>query len=327
MNSTIKVGNMSSSKQRTSGASDAAKNPFLVALGERVKSLRSRRGMTRRATAQAAGVSERHLANLEYGIGNASILVLQEVAQALNCPIAELIGDETTSSPEWLLLRSLLEGRDEPTLREVRLAAARLLGDPSAEPNANRRIALIGLRGAGKTTLGQALAQSLGFPFIELSREIERLAGCDTGEIQALYGQNAYRRYERRALEESLAAHEQCVIATPGGLVTDAGSFNLLLGRCITVWLKADPEDHMRRVVAQGDMRPVTASREAMQDLRNILDGRSAFYSKAAIHVETSGRTLDEARAALLQVLREPLNLPDAISVPQQRSEFTQKMQ
>jgi XRE family aerobic/anaerobic benzoate catabolism transcriptional regulator len=317
MHSKVMRRNMSSSTQHPPGVSDTAKNPFLVALGERVKSLRSRRGMTRRATAQAAGVSERHLANLEYGIGNASILVLQQVAQALHCPIAELIGDETTSSPEWLLLRSLLEGRDEPTVREVRLAAARLLGDPSAELKPNRRVALIGLRGAGKTTLGQAIAQSLGFPFVELSREIERLAGCDTGEIQALYGQNAYRRYERRALEESLSAHEQCVIATPGGLVTDAGSFNLLLGRCITVWLKADPEDHMRRVVAQGDMRPVTASREAMQDLRNILDGRSAFYSKAAIHVETSGRTLEEARATLLQALKEPLNLPAAAIPPQ----------
>ena len=302
---------MSSSASRAAGdEADDSKNPFLVALGQRVKSLRSRRGMTRRATALSAGVSERHLANLEYGIGNASILVLQQVALALNCPIAELIGDETTSSPEWLLLRSLLEGREEATIRDVRLAAARLLGDPSADLQRNRRIALIGLRGAGKTSLGQALAQSLGFPFIELSREIERLAGCDTGEIQALYGQNAYRRYERRALEESIAAHEQSVIATPGGLVTDAGSFNLLLGRCITVWLKADPEDHMRRVIAQGDTRPVAASREAMQDLRNILDGRSAFYSKATIHFETSGRTLEEARNALLEALAERLDLP-----------------
>ena len=291
-----------------------AKNPFLVALGTRVKALRSRRGMTRRATAHSAGVSERHLANLEYGIGNASILVLQQIADALHCPIAELIGDETTSSPEWLLLRSLLEGRDDATVREVRLAAARLLGDPSADAPGHRRIALIGLRGAGKTTLGQALAQSLGFPFVELSREIERLAGCVTGEIQALYGQNAYRRYERRALEETLAAHEQSVIATPGGLVTDAGSFNLLLGRCTTVWLKADPEDHMRRVVAQGDMRPMAASREAMQDLKNILDGRSAFYSKAAIHFDTSGRTLEEARQSLLRTLCEALEMPSPAS-------------
>ncbi len=291
-----------------------AKNPFLVALGTRVKALRSRRGMTRRATAHSAGVSERHLANLEYGIGNASILVLQQIADALHCPIAELIGDETTSSPEWLLLRSLLEGRDDATVREVRLAAARLLGDPSADAPGHRRIALIGLRGAGKTTLGQALAQSLGFPFVELSREIERLAGCVTGEIQALYGQNAYRRYERRALEETLAAHEQSVIATPGGLVTDAGSFNLLLGRCTTVWLKADPEDHMRRVVAQGDMRPMAASREAMQDLKNILDGRSAFYSKAAIHFETSGRTLEEAHQSLLRTLCEALEMPSPAS-------------
>ncbi|MBM3407361.1 MAG: helix-turn-helix domain-containing protein [Betaproteobacteria bacterium] len=290
--------------------STEAKNPFLVALGTRVKALRSRRGMTRRATAHSAGVSERHLANLEYGIGNASILVLQQIADALHCPIAELIGDETTSSPEWLLLRSLLEGRDDTTVREVRLAAARLLGDPSADAPGHRRIALIGLRGAGKTTLGQALAQSLGFPFIELSREIERLAGCVTGEIQALYGQNAYRRYERRALEETLAAHEQSVIATPGGLVTDAGSFNLLLGRCTTVWLKADPEDHMRRVVAQGDMRPMAASREAMQDLKNILDGRSAFYSKATVHFDTSGRTLEEAQQTLLRTLCESLEIP-----------------
>lgn len=290
--------------------STEAKNPFLVALGARVKALRSRRGMTRRATAHSAGVSERHLANLEYGIGNASILVLQQIADALHCPIAELIGDETTSSPEWLLLRSLLEGRDDATVREVRLAAARLLGDPSADASGHRRIALIGLRGAGKTTLGQALAESLGFPFIELSREIERLAGCVTGEIQALYGQNAYRRYERRALEETLAAHEQSVIATPGGLVTDAGSFNLLLGRCTTVWLKADPEDHMRRVVAQGDMRPMAASREAMQDLKNILDGRAAFYSKAAIHFDTSGCSLDEAQQSLLRTLCESLDMP-----------------
>jgi len=319
---------MSSSKPRARPTEpDEAKNPFLVALGERVKSLRSRRGMTRRATAVAAGVSERHLANLEYGIGNASILVLQQVALALHCPIAELVGDQTTSSPEWLMLRSLLEGRDEPTVREVRQAAARLLGDPSADEQPNRRIALIGLRGAGKTTLGQALAESLGFPFIELSREIERLAGCDTGEIQALYGQNAYRRYERRALEETLSAHGQSVIATPGGLVTDAGSFNLLLGRCITVWLKADPEDHMRRVIAQGDTRPVAASREAMQDLRNILEGRSAFYSKAAIHIETSGQTLAQTQEALLQALQEPLNLSQAAPrAAQPKSEFSQNM-
>ena len=182
-----------------------SKNPLLVAVGERVRQLRSRRGMTRKATAHIAQVSERHLANLEYGLGNASILVLHQVAQALQCSLAELMGDVTTSSPEWLLLREMLEGRDEGTLRRVRVAVGELLGTGGANDARSHRVALIGLRGAGKSTLGQLLAEDLGFPFVELSHEIEKFAGCSASEIQALYGQNAYRRYERRALEEAAA--------------------------------------------------------------------------------------------------------------------------
>ena len=285
-------------------ASGERKNPFLHALGERVRAQRVRRGMTRRATAHSAGVSERHLANLEYGVGNASILILHQVAQALHCTLAELLGDPTTTSTEWLLLRSLLEGHDESVVRQVRLAAARMLGDGSATAGRSRRIALIGLRGAGKTSLGQALAEEFGCPFIELSREIERIAGCSTAEIQALYGQNAYRRYERRALEEAIRDHPEAVMATPGGLVSDGGSFNLLLSRCTTVWLQATPEDHMKRVIAQGDMRPMAASREAMADLKSILDGRAAFYSKADLHFDTSGMDPGQAREALLTLLQ-----------------------
>ncbi len=284
------------------------KNPFLVALGERVRAQRLRRGMTRRATAHAAGVSERHLANLEYGTGNASILILHQVAQALHCPLAELLGDPTTSSAEWLLLRSLLEGRDESVVREVRLTAARILGDGAAAPGRSRRIALIGLRGAGKSSLGQALADDLGCPFIELSREIERMAGCGTGEIQALYGQNAYRRYERRALEETIRDQAESVIATPGGIISDGGSFNLLLSRCTTIWLQATPEDHMKRVMAQGDMRPMAASREAMADLKSILEGRAAFYSKADLQFNTSGMDVTQARERLLERVRDWLS-------------------
>lgn len=285
------------------------KNPFLVALGERVRALRSRRGMTRKAVSVAANVSERHLANLEYGEGNASILVLLQVAGALQCSLAELIGDVTTSSPEWLLIRELLESRSEPDLRRVRQAIGELLGTGGGA-TVSPRIALVGLRGAGKSTLGQMLADDLGFPFVELSREIEKFAGCSVSEIQALYGQNAYRRYERRALEEAIQIYPEAVIATPGGIVSDAATFNQLLTHCTTVWLQADPEDHMKRVLAQGDTRPMAASKEAMEDLRGILAGRAAFYSKAQLSLDTSAQAVEPSFVLLRQRVREALQLP-----------------
>jgi XRE family transcriptional regulator, aerobic/anaerobic benzoate catabolism transcriptional regulator len=289
-----------------------AKNPFLVALGERVRALRSRRGMTRRAVALAADVSERHLANLEYGTGNASILVLLQVAQALQCSLAELLGDVTTSSPEWLLLRELLEHRDDATLRRVREAVGSLLGTGGGNAVGtarSTRVALVGLRGAGKSTLGAMLAEDLGYPFVELSREIEKFAGCSISEIQGLYGQNAYRRYERRALEEAIQIYPEAVIATPGGIVSDPATFNLLLAHCTTVWLQAAPEDHMGRVMAQGDLRPMAASREAMDDLKGILAGRAAFYSKADLQLDTSAQDLRGSFVLLRQRVREALGL------------------
>jgi XRE family aerobic/anaerobic benzoate catabolism transcriptional regulator len=295
-------------------AAAEAKNPFLVALGERVRGLRARRGMTRRAVALAADVSERHLANLEYGVGNASILVLLQVAGALQCSLAELTGDITTSSPEWLLLRELLESRDEATLQRVRVAVAEMLGTGSGRDRGaahSPRIALVGLRGAGKSTLGQMLADDLGFAFVELSREIEKFAGCSINEIQSLYGQNAYRRYERRALEEAIQIHAEAVIATPGGIVSDPATFNLLLAHCTTVWLQAQPEDHMQRVVAQGDLRPIAASKEAMADLKGILAGRAAFYSKADYKVDTSAQPLDSTFQLLRKAVRHALSLND----------------
>ena len=293
------------------------KNPFLVALGKRVAALRARRGMTRKSLAIVANVSERHLANMEYGVGNASVLVLLQVADALQCTISELIGDITTSSPEWLMIRELLGKRDEAALKRVRIALSGLLamggahgasatgmGSPSA------RIALVGLRGAGKSTLGLMLAEDLGFPFVELSREIEKFAGCSVAEIHALYGVNAYRRYERRALEEVIQIHPEAVIASPGGLVTDAATFNQLLAHCTTVWLQAEPEDHMKRVTAQGDLRPMAASKEAMEDLKGILAGRAAFYSKAQFTVNTSAQPLGPTFVALRETVRQVLQLP-----------------
>ena len=283
---------------------EAPRHPLLAALGDRVRSLRAQRGLTRKAVALSADVSERHLANLEYGTGNASILVLQQVATALHCSLAELVGDVTTSSPEWLLIRELLEHRGEADLRRARIALSELLGSGRGDAARHRRIALVGLRGAGKSTLGPMLAQDLDVPFIELSREIETLAGCSVREIHDLYGTSAYRRDERRALEEVVQIHSEVVIATPGGIVSDPATFNELLSHCTTVWLRAAPEEHMGRVVAQGDTRPMAASKEAMEDLHRILDGRAAFYSKADLSVDTSGQTLAESFEVLRNTVR-----------------------
>lgn len=284
------------------------RSPLLQALGERVRMLRARRGLTRKAAAATADVSERHFANLEYGVGNASILVLQQVATALQCSLAELMGDITTSSSEWLLIRELLGDRGEDDLRRARLALVDLFASVPAGYARQGRIALIGLRGAGKSTLGRMLADSLDLPFLELSRELEKIAGCTVREIHDLYGSTAYRRYERRALEEVVQLYPDAVIATPGGIVSEPATFNLLLQHCVTVWVKATPEEHMQRVLAQGDMRPMAASHEAMDDLRRILAGREGFYSKADFVLDTSHRSLaDELTdlAGMLASLKE----------------------
>ncbi len=284
------------------------KDPFLLALGERARLLRARRGLTRKSVSIASGVSERHLANLEYGTGNASILVLQQVATALDCDLAELVGDMTTSSPEWLMLRELLRGKSDAELRRARSSLATLFGEGGTRAR-GRRIALVGLRGAGKSTLGRQLAEALEMPFVELSRDIERVAGCSIREIHDLYGTNAYRRYERRALDETVRLHSEAVIATPGGIVAEPASFNALLESCTTIWLQASPEEHMARVAAQGDTRPMAASREAMADLRRILTGRAAFYAKADAALDTSGKTEDESLRALVTLAAELLGL------------------
>lgn len=286
----------------------AEKNPFLTHLGERVRGLRARAGMTRKALALAAGVSERHLANLEYGVGNASILVLSQVAAALRCTLVELIGEAGHASPEHLLICELLAHCDEATLQRVRRTISDMLGVGTAV-GPSMRIALIGLRGAGKSTLGRMLAEDLGFPFVELRGEIEKFAGCSVSEIQALYGINAYRRYERRALEESIQIYPDAVIATPGGLVSDAGTFNQVLAHCTTVWLQADPEDHMKRVMAQGDLRPMAASLEAMADLKGILASRATFYAKAQLKLDTSAQPLGASFALLRARVRQFLGM------------------
>ena len=291
------------------------RDPFLVALGERVRTLRARKGLTRRDLALASDVSERHLASLEGGVGNASVLILRQVASALDSQLAELLGDETTASPEWLLIRDLLRHRSDDELRRGRVALSEIYGEAGSQTARSRHIALIGLRGAGKSSLGLQLAEALDVAFVELNREIERVSGCGLAEVHNLLGPNAYRRYEKRALEETLQLYPDAVIATPGGIVSDASTFNLLLSNCFTVWLKASPEEHMNRVIAQGDLRPMAASgghtvaavggsSEAMDDLKRILAGRAAFYGKADIAFDTSGKSPEDCFAALLATVR-----------------------
>lgn len=284
--------------------------PVVLAFGERLRTLRARRGLTRKAVAQASQLSERYVAHLESASANPSLVVLDQIARGLHCSIAELAGDVTGSSSEWLLIRELLDGRSDADLRRARDALGELFGTGQSPRSRTRRIALVGLRGAGKSTLGPMLAEDLELPFVELNREVERIAGCSVREIQDLYGGAAYRRYERRALEYVLENYAEVVLATPGGLVSEPSTFNLLLGECTTVWLQAKPEDHMGRVALQGDFRPMSASKEAMTDLKRILDGRSSFYGKANLTVDTSAQALPETFEVLRTRVRVHAGLP-----------------
>ena len=299
-----------STRSEDAPSPDPARDSFLAALGERVRAVRARRGMTRKALSHAAGVSERHLANLESGQGNASAVLLRQLANALQCTIAELVGEEAATSPEGLRIRGLLRGRDEASLRRAADALAGVLDARAPDPARTGRIALVGLRGAGKSTLGRMLAGDLDVPFVELDRVIERLAGCDVREIHSLYGMPAYRRYELRALEATVADHPRAVVATGGGIVSEPETFELLLAHCLTVWLRATPEEHMKRVIAQGDLRPMAGNAEAMADLKRILAGREALYAKADLTFDTSGQSLADAylgmRAELLPRLARP---------------------
>ncbi len=283
----------------------ADRTPLLLALGERVRMVRARKGMTRKALASSSLVSERHLANLELGVGNASIVVLSQVAKALDCPLADLLSDEAQTSPEKMLILALLQGKSEAELNRARRGLADLFGEAGTPAERHRKIALIGLRGAGKSSLGQLLAQELELPFFELTREIERVAGCSVSEIQNLLGQAAYRRYEKRALEELVREHADLVIATPGGIVSDPSTFKFLLSNCLTVWLSATPGEHMQRVLTQGDMRPMAGNREALEDLKRILVSRAPMYGKAEISLDTSGKSVAENFAHLLALVRE----------------------
>lgn len=276
---------MNHATQKT-GRAPGADTDYLVLLGERVRAVRARRGMSRRILSHASGVSERYLAQLEAGKGNASIMVLRAIAAGMNVALDDLVEDRPVQDSAYLLLRERLRHADDETLRHV----AGTLGAGSTAA-ARAHVALIGLRGAGKSTLGRAAAKRLGVPFIELGQEIERTAGMAIGEIFSLGGQTTYRRLEREVLQDCLARFDHAVIAAGGSLVSEPETFELLLTRCYTVWLHADPGQHMERVIAQGDHRPMADNRNAMTDLKRILNERRALYARADASIDTSGET------------------------------------
>jgi XRE family aerobic/anaerobic benzoate catabolism transcriptional regulator len=280
---------------------------FLRRLGEHVRTLRARRGMTRNTLAEAAQVSLRYLADLENGRANASVLLLRQVAEALNAPIEELVSQGDPHSSEFVLLAHALRKLPDEDLRAARFALSEFL-HPGARPLRAQHIALIGLRGAGKTSVGRALALKLGVPFVELNKDIEVAAGMSVGEIHSLYGQSGYRRYERECLERAITTYPAVVLSAPGSLVSEADTYNLLLAHFLTIWLKASPEQHMARVVAQGDLRPMAGHDEAMADLKRILEGREPFYRQADLTLDTSGLSEPQSVAALGAMIAKARN-------------------
>jgi len=290
-------------------ASPLSGEDFLLSLGSRVRELRNSRSITRKTLAQQSDVSERHLAQLESGEGNISILLLRRIAAVLNVSLEELFAppeseDERNDQQLASQKRSILRFIERLPSHRLEEAAARLMRDFGPEQNQRlARIALVGLRGAGKSTLGSKLAAERDVPFIELDQEIEKDTGMPLAEIFSLYGQSGYRAIEKRTLERVVRASERAVISVGGGIVSEKETYDFLLAHCYTIWLKAQPEEHMSRVIAQGDFRAMAGSDRAMEDLRRILDSREPLYRKADAAVDTSGQSVEESFTTLKAAL------------------------
>jgi XRE family aerobic/anaerobic benzoate catabolism transcriptional regulator len=287
---------------RESVSDDAGTAEFLVRLGDRVKEARARRGMTRRILARDSGVSERYLAQLESGAGNISIVLLRALARALDVPLESIVREGPEIGHELAEINALL-GRLAPSeVLEARGVLAARFGNVDGALRLGR-IALIGLRGAGKSTLGARLAAQRDVPFIELDREVETASGMTLSEIFDLYGQAGFRRLERQALDRILATTPRFVLAAGGSIVSQPDTFAELLLGCFTVWIRARPAEHMQRVIAQGDLRPMADNAEAMADLERILAGREALYRKADATVDTAGRSVDSTLEELARAI------------------------
>jgi XRE family aerobic/anaerobic benzoate catabolism transcriptional regulator len=275
---------------------------FVAAVGRLVRLSRAKRGMTRRQLAQASGASERYLAQIEGGQGNPSVIILASIARALDVPIIELLPRSNGRTAAMAHILDVLGRVPVAELPALTALIERRAGQDAAVDR-GRRIALIGLRGAGKSTLGRRLAGALGCPFIELDRLVEEDYGAPIPDLIEMGGLATFRRHERACLERVIEKHEAAVIATAGGIVANAETFSLLLRRTHAVWIKARPDEHMRRVMAQGDFRPMAQNREAMADLVAILDARRADYARAQAELDTSGDTVEQSLAKLAGVV------------------------
>jgi XRE family transcriptional regulator, aerobic/anaerobic benzoate catabolism transcriptional regulator len=290
----------------TSSIPDATDPSFLKLLGDRVREARARRGMTRKILARDSGVSERYLAQLETGQGNISILLLRDIAHALDVPIEALVYDGPEPPIDLVHTTEFLRRLPHDELAQARNLLVEHFGGVDLAARRGR-VALIGLRGAGKSTLGAALAERLEVPFLELDRLIEQESGVSLSAIFDLYGQSGFRRFERRCLDDVIERYPRFVLATGGSLVSEPATFERLLTMCFTVWLRASPEDHMQRVIAQGDMRPMADNRESMSDLQRILAVREPLYRKADLSIDTSKQPLARAAELIVEALRAPL--------------------
>jgi XRE family aerobic/anaerobic benzoate catabolism transcriptional regulator len=277
---------------------------FLDQLGQRVRTMRALRGMSRKVLAKVSGISERYIAQLEGGKGNVSIVLLRRVSHAMGAHLEDLI-PAADPAPDWQVFRDLLR---KATPSQIAQAKDMLAGLSATTHRASfAGIALIGLRGAGKSTLGKVLAKKIGWNFVELNKEIEAQNGLSVAEIIALYGQEGFRRMEQNALNQLLAHKEPMVLATGGGIVSEPLTFDLILSSFYTIWLKAEPEEHMGRVRKQGDLRPMADDRSAMAELRNILVSREPLYARASATVDTAGLSVDAAAARLVDTVRPVL--------------------
>jgi XRE family transcriptional regulator, aerobic/anaerobic benzoate catabolism transcriptional regulator len=288
-------------------ASDAGKpknsdEVFLAAVATSLRAARARRGVTRKQLSQESDVSERLLAQLEMGEGNITIVLLRRITDALNISLTDLFMDAREPHPEKRFIQNLLERLPVQRLQDIAQKLTREFGEDVKLRWS--RLALIGLRGAGKSTLGAKIAKEFKAPFVELDAEIEKDAGIPLAEIFSLYGQSGYRRIERRTLERVLQSNDRVIISVGGGVVSEKENYDYLLKNCFTVWIKAQPDEHMARVIAQGDFRAMADNDEAMEDLRRILEAREPFYEKADGTVDTSGESVEKSFAKLKAVIQ-----------------------